>query len=100
MTSEGTYIYIVSDKKRTQFCVDTTKAILVESWKCKAGLHPSRNILASQPELIYYEYIQSELLAKKLVSEWSTCKPEDLTSFIKQKNPDLKDVYYDVWVVG
>ncbi len=100
MTTEGTYIYIVSDKHRTQFRADITKTILVESWKCKAGIHPTRTAFATQPEVIYYEYVLSEKQAEQLLSEWNSYKPEQISELIKKKNPELKDVYYDVWVVG
>lgn len=100
MNQEGTYIYIVCDKHRTQFRADISKTVLVESWKCKAGLHPSCSEFSSQPELVYYEYVQSEKQAKKKLSEWNSYKPEQISELIKKKNPELKDVYYDVWIVG
>ncbi|TNE71528.1 hypothetical protein EP331_09160 [bacterium] len=98
--TKGKYVYIIADINRTKFEAAISEQILVESWKCKAGLHPTAKSFGSKTEIVYYEYLTDSLEAINLVAELKSKPQEQLVDYIKHANPNLKDIYYDVWVTG
>jgi len=90
------FIYIISNKKRTTFYIGVTTDLEGRILKHRKGIGSAFSSQYKLTDLVYFEKfpnITRAILREKQLKNW---RREWKLHLIKSKNPDLKDLYWDL----
>ena len=90
------YVYIISNKKRTTFYIGVTSDLKERITKHKEGIGSAFTCQYKLTDLVYFEEfptINNAIRREKQLKNWHR---EWKINLIKSKNPDMKDLYWDL----
>ncbi len=90
------FIYIISNKSRTTFCIGVTSELKVRIAKHKEGIGSAFSSQYKLTDLVYFEELPNIFLAIKREKKLKNWHREWKLNLIKSMNPDLKDLYWDL----
>lgn len=96
MQPKGGYIYIQSNFTRSTLYIGVTANLSERSYQHKIGEGSNFTTKFKCTDLIYYEFyesIEEAILREKQLKKWNR---EWKINLIKEKNPELKDLFDEV----
>ena len=97
MKAKGGYVYIVSNKKRNVVYIGITSDLYSRITQHKEGNGSEFTSKYKCTDLVYHEFFDGIVEAierEKVLKKWKRQYKDDLIATI---NPDLKDLYEDIF---
>ena len=96
MVGKGGYIYFVSNKSRSVLYLGVTSNLYSRAWQHKNNDGSAFTRKYQCYDLVYYEFfdsIEAAIAREKQLKKWKRAWKDEL---IKEFNPTLKDLFYDI----
>jgi putative endonuclease len=90
------YVYIMASKRNGTLYIGVTSDLVKRTWEHKNKMIEGFTKKYKVDRLVYYEITQdaeSAILREKRLKKW---KRQWKVELIEQKNPNWKDLYYDI----